>query len=211
MVIGLCFSLVLNRSFKGRGLVRALILVPWALPHIVTGITWKWIFNANYGVLNGILYSLGLIESYKAWLGSADTALYMIVVPKVWKEIPFVALILLAGLQTIPRRLYESARVDGANPWQSFLHVTLPLLKPQILVVLVLETVWAIRVFDVVYAMTRGGPANASMVLNYLTYKETFEYLHFGYGAALAWIMLIITLGLAIIYVAQLRSEDSVY
>jgi len=203
-VIGLGIALVLNRDFKYRGIVRALILIPWALPSVVVGITWQWIYNANYGVLNGLLLSLGFIDSYRSWLGNPSTALYMVVITKIWKEVPFVALILLAGLQTIPKNLYEAAKIDGSNLWQCFRDITLPLLRPSILVVLVLQTMWAIRVFDIIYVMTRGGPANKTMVITYYTFLRTFKFLDFGHGTALAYVVTMFIVLFTLLYIKLL-------
>jgi len=203
-VIGLGVALVLNRDFKYRGVVRALILIPWALPSVVVGTTWHWIYNANYGALNGLLLSLGLIDSYRSWLGNPSTALYMVVITKIWKEAPFVALILLAGLQTIPKNLYEVAKIDGSNSWHCFRHITLPLLRPSILVVVVLQTMWSIRVFDIIYVMTRGGPANKTMVITYYTFLRTFKFLDFGHGTALAYIVTMFIVVLTLIYIKLL-------
>lgn len=202
--IGLGIALVLNREFRYRGIVRALILIPWALPSVVVGITWRWIYNADYGALNGLLLNFGLIDSYRSWLGNPSTALYMIVITKIWKEVPFVALILLAGLQTIPKSLYEAAKIDGSDFWRCFRYITLPLLRPSILVVLVLQTMWSIRVFDIIYVMTRGGPANKTMVITYYTFLRTFKFLDFGHGTALAYIVTMFIVVLTLIYIKLL-------
>lgn len=207
LLLGLGMALVLNQTFVGRRLVRSLILLPWVLPTIVVGTTWLWIYNGNYGVLNALLLQLGVIAGYQTWLGSPDLALYMVILVKVWKEIPFVALILLASLQTIPRDLYEAARIDGAGHLAAFMRITLPLLKPGLLVVTVLQTMWAFRVFDIIYALTNGGPADRTMVLAYLTYHETFKGLRFGSGAALSYIVTIIIMGMAVVYIKLLSSD----
>ena len=157
MIIGLIVALVLNQNFVGRKLVRVLVLIPWVLPTMVISASWEWIYNGNYGALNGLLYQLGLIDQYRTWLGNINLVIYALSLVKVWKEIPFVALILLASLQTIPRELYEAASMDGAGTWSRFWLVTIPLLRPALLVALVLQTMWAFRIFDIVYALTQGG------------------------------------------------------
>ncbi len=207
VVLGLLVALVLHQRFVGRRVVRALLLIPWALPSVVTGVIWLWIYNGNYGALNGLLYQLGFIRSYQTWLGDPTRALYMVVVTKVWKEIPFVALILLATLQTIPSEVHEAARVDGTGVLAGFFRITLPLLRPGLLVVVILQTMWAFRVFDIVYVLTSGGPADATMVVAYLTYLETFKFLRFGSGTALAYIVTFFIVLASFAYVRLLRSE----
>jgi multiple sugar transport system permease protein len=207
IVLGLLVALVLNQAFVGRRVVRALMLIPWAVPSVVTGVIWLWIYNGNYGALNGLLYQLGLIRSYQSWLGDPTSALYAVVATKVWKELPFVALLLLATLQTIPAEMLEAARVDGAGVLGTFFRITLPLLRPGLLVVAILETMWAFRVFDIVYVLTSGGPADATMVVAYLTYLETFKFLRFGSGAALAYIVTLFIVLFSFAYVRLLRSE----
>jgi ABC-type sugar transport system permease subunit len=207
IVLGLLVALVLNQAFVGRRVVRALMLIPWAVPSVVTGVIWLWIYNGNYGALNGLLYQLGLIHDYQSWLGDPTTALYAVVTTKVWKELPFVALLLLATLQTIPAEVLEAARVDGAGVLGTFFRITLPLLRPGLLVVAILETMWAFRVFDIVYVLTSGGPADATMVVAYLTYLETFKFLRFGSGAALAYIVTLFIVLFSFAYVRLLRSE----
>jgi multiple sugar transport system permease protein len=207
IVLGLLVALVLNQRFVGRRVVRALMLIPWAVPSVVTGVIWLWIYNGNYGALNGLLYQLGLIGSYQSWLGDPTSALYAVVATKVWKELPFVALLLLATLQTIPAELLEAGRVDGAGMLGTFFRITMPLLRPGLLVVAVLETMWTFRVFDIVYVLTSGGPADATMVVAYLTYLETFKFLRFGSGAALAYIVTLFIVVFSFVYVRLLRSE----
>ena len=207
MLIGLLVALVLNQNFVGRKLVRVLILIPWVLPTLAITSTWVWIYNGNYGALNGLLYQLGLIGKYRTWLGDLNLVTYAIILVKVWKEIPFVALILLASLQTIPRELYEAAKIDGANIWANFLHITIPLLRPTILVALVLQTMWTFRIFDIVYAMTQGGPANKTMVIAYWTYMQAFKFNHYGTGAALAYIVTIFLMLLSLVYIRLISTN----
>ena len=201
MIFGLIVALVLNQNFIGRKLVRVLILIPWVLPTMVISASWEWIYNGNYGALNGLLYQLGLIDQYRTWLGNIDLVIYALSLVKVWKEIPFVALILLASLQTIPRELYEAAEIDGAGAWSRFRLITIPLLRPAILVALVLQTMWAFRIFDIVYALTQGGPANKTMVVAYWTYMQAFKFNHYGTGAALAYIVTIFLMLLSLVYI----------
>jgi len=207
IVIGLVVALVLNRDFVGRKIVRVVILIPWVLPTMVVSATWIWIYNGNFGALNGLLLQLGLIDKYRTYLGNPDLALYAISVTKIWKEIPFVALLLLASLQSIPREMYEAAHIDGAGSWDCFRRITLPLLRPALMVVTVVQTMWAFRIFDLVYAMTQGGPANKTMVIAYWTYMQAFKFHHYGIGSALAYIVTIFLILLSLVYIRALGTS----
>ncbi|NPV53376.1 MAG: sugar ABC transporter permease [Firmicutes bacterium] len=207
VVLGVAVSLLLNEKFAGRGVLRSLILVPWALPVTVNGIMWKWILNSSYGALNSLLYQLGLISSYRAWLSEPFMAMNMAIVAEVWKVTPLVVLLLLAALQTIPHQLYEAATVDGASAWRKFRHITLPLLQPTILIILVLRTLDAFKVFDLIFVMTRGGPANGTMVLSYFTYIRAFRFLNFGQGAALSYVITLFIGLIALLYTRVMRSD----
>ena len=157
--------------------------------------------NANYGVLNGILKYLGIIDTYQVWLGSHFSALNFLLIVDVWKSVPFVALLVLAGLQRVPQSLYRAAYVDGAGPVQSFFHVTLPTIRSVLAVAIVLQTIWSLRVFDLVFVLTRGGPADATVLLNFLAYRVTFNFLDLGYGSAIANVIFALTFVLAAAYV----------
>jgi ABC-type sugar transport system permease subunit len=207
-VLGFLIALVLNQKFVGRGFVRAFILLPWAIPTIVNGILWEWIYNANYGALNGLLFQLGMIDNYKNWLGEPWLALNMIIIADTWKMTPFYVILYLAGLQTIPRELYDSAKIDGAGIWKRFLHITLPMLKPIILVILVLRTMQAFKVFDIIYIMTKGGPSGGTMVISFYTYIESFGNLNFGYGSAMSFIIAVIIISIAALY-KKLLDQDT--
>jgi ABC-type sugar transport system permease subunit len=143
-------------------MLRMLALLPWAVPSVVNGIMWKWILNPSYGSLNGLLYSMGIIDQYIIWLGNPELALAMVVLADIWKETPFIMLLFLAALQTIPGDLYEAARVDGANRLQSFFQITLPLIRPTLFVAVALRTIWALKSFDLIYTLTAGGPSNGT-------------------------------------------------
>lgn len=211
-ILGLAVALLMHRTFKGRGIVRASVLVPWAIPTAISAMLWKYLYNDQYGVFNDIMFKLGLIDSYKAWLGSPGTAMFSLVLTDVWKTTPFMALLLLAGLQMIPEELYESARVDGANVWQRFWHITLPMLKPAILVALLFRTLDAFRVFDIVMVMTGGGPADTTETISTLAYKVMMRYLDFGNGSALAVITFICVFLISFFYIkvlgVQLVEDD---
>jgi multiple sugar transport system permease protein len=190
----LAVALFLNETFRGRRILAILLLVPWATPSVVNGLMWKWIYDSNYGVLNGLLSTLGLIDGYKIWLADPNKTLYLIANAAIWKQMPLSAILLLVTMKSIPEDLYKAARVDGANVLQRFLHVTLPALRPGLMLVLVYETMISVRHFDLFMLLTQGGPGNASSTLSWQIYVETFRSLHFGTGSALAYILAFVTL-----------------
>jgi multiple sugar transport system permease protein len=190
----LAVALFLNETFRGRRILAILLLVPWATPSVVNGLMWKWIYDSNYGVLNGLLSALGLIDNYKIWLADPDKTLYLIANAAIWKQMPLSAILLLVTMKSISEDLYKAARVDGANVFQRFLHVTLPALRPGLMLVLVYETMISVRHFDLFMLLTQGGPGNASSTLSWQIYVETFRSLRFGTGSALAYILAFVTL-----------------
>jgi multiple sugar transport system permease protein/N,N'-diacetylchitobiose transport system permease protein len=208
LLFGIGIALLLYAPLRGRWLFRTIVVLPWALPTIVNGAMWRYFFNAEYGVVNAVLTQLGISSSYHAWMGSPFAALNVVILADVWKNTSLVAFFLLAGLTTIPRDLYESARVDGVSAFRAFLHITLPLLRPVIVVVLVLRTIEAFKVFDIIYVMTGGGPANGTQSIAYYTYQRAFSDEYFGYGSALAYLIVLFILVFAIIYIRALRSEN---
>jgi len=211
-VLGLAMALVLFEQFAGRGLVRAAMLVPWAIPTVVTSKMFAWLFDGQNGIVNFLLRSARLIEGNVNWYGSVDHAMQTIIVADVWKTTPFMALLLLAGLQTIPRSLAEAASIDGASGWQYFWRVRLPLLAPTLLIAAMFRALDAFRIFDLVYVLTGGGPADSTEVLSTLTYKTLFSALQFGIGSALATAMfvteMLIALGFAIFLIRRLRQAE---
>jgi ABC-type sugar transport system permease subunit len=209
LVFGLAIAMLLAAPLRARWLFRSIVVLPWALPTIVNGALWRYVFNAQYGVLNAILTQLGFQDTYHTWLNSQTFALNAVIFADVWKNTSLVAFILLAGLTTIPKELYEAARVDGVSAWQAFLRITLPMLKPAIVVVLVLRTIEAFKVFDIIYVMTRGGPANGTQSVALYTYQQAFSNELFGYGAALAYLIVVFIAVFAIIYMRAIRSEDT--
>ncbi len=186
--------------FKGRGLVRAAILVPWAIPTVVSSQMWRFIFNDNYGLLNFILFGTDT-STYAAWLADPATAFAAIVVADVWKTSSFAGLLILAGLQIIPDELYEAAKIDGASAWQQFRKITLPLIKPAILVALLFRTMDAFRVFDLVFVMTQGGPADSTNVLQFYGYKKIFAEGLMGYGSTISVLVFFVTFVISIFYI----------
>jgi multiple sugar transport system permease protein len=197
MVIATLMALLLNEDFRGRRVLSAILLIPWAIPYVADGLMWKWIYDSGYGALNGLLLQLGFIHKYLVWLGDADKTLFLIANAFVWKELPLATILLLVTLKSIRADLYSAAKVDGANVWQRFLHITLPSLVPGFALVMIYETMMAIRHFDLFFILTEGGPAEASHVVAWEVYVETFRKLAFGTGAALAYIMAIATFTLA--------------
>jgi multiple sugar transport system permease protein len=193
-LLGLGIALVLNQSFRGRGALRAIAILPWALPTALMGLVWAWIFNDQYGVWNDILLRLGLIKTGVNWLGEPTLAMLSVIAADVWKTTPFVSILLLAGLQSIPEDLYEAYSLDGATAWQSFQNITLPMLLPQILIALLFRFAQAFGAFDLIQVLTAGGPAGATETVSLYIYSTVMRYLDFGYGATL---VVVTFLGLA--------------
>jgi len=207
LLFGMGIALLLFAPLRARWLFRTVVVIPWALPTIVNGAMWRYFFNAQYGVVNALLTQLGISSSYHAFLSSPFTALNVVTFADVWKNTSLVAFFLLAGLTTIPKDLYEAARVDGYGRLGAFVHITLPLLRPVILVVLVLRTIEAFKVFDIIYIMTGGGPANGTESIAFFTYERAFSDEYFGYGSALAFLIVVFIMALAIVYMRLLRSD----
>jgi multiple sugar transport system permease protein len=207
MVLGTCFALVLNKKFKGSGFLRGVMILPWALPSVVNGVMWKWIFNANYGALNALLLQFHLINHYIVWLGQSSTALNCMIFANVWKETPYVVLLMLAALSNISLDLYEAARIDGSNGWNSFWKVTLPLLKPIVIVLVITKTIWAIQTFDLPYILTAGGPSNSTELISVYIEKTAINYTEFGYGSAMSFMLMLVTLVLCALYIKLLAKN----
>lgn len=198
LLLGFSIALLLSRPFKLRGIIRAIVLIPWVIPTVVSAKMWEWIYNTDFGILN---YLIGFKIN---WLGTPFLAMNAAVIMDVWKTTPFVVIILMAGLQVIPKELYQAAKVDGAGNWTIFRRVTLPLLKPLILVALIFRTLDAFRVFDAVYVLTGGGPANTTETLSIYSYKVLFQTLQFGYGSALSVIVFLCIGSISIFYIKML-------
>ena len=207
LVIGLWLALALNRAFRGRGLVRAAVLVPWAIPTVVSALLWRFMFEGQTGIVNALLANAGLIKEPVVWFIQPGTAWIPVILADVWKTTPFVALLLLAGLQNIDASLYEAARIDGASAWRQFRYVTLPLLRPAILVALIFRTLDAFRVFDLIYALTGGGPGTSTEPIALYTFNALLQNLQFGYGSALSVIVFLVTFGLAVAYIRFLGAD----
>jgi trehalose/maltose transport system permease protein len=205
-VLGMIIALVVNSNFKGRGVMRAVMLVPWAIPTVISARMWQWMYNDIYGVINDLLMRLHLIDHAVAWTSQPNTQLASVAAVDIWKTTPFVALLLLAGLQVIPNDLYEAANVDGASKWQQFWRITMPLLRPAILVALIFRTLDALRVFDVFYVFF-GGAANTQTMAIY-DQNTIVSFNDVGYGAAISVAIFLIIAVFVVIYVTFMRVEE---
>jgi multiple sugar transport system permease protein len=203
VLLGLVIALVLNESFRGRGWLRAIVLIPWAVPTVVSSQMWRFMFNDRYGFFNYLLFG-NATQFYWAPLAEPGVALLSIMVADIWKTSSFAGLIILAGLQVIPRDLYEAAGIDGASGWQKFRFITLPMVKPALLLALLFRTIDALKVFDLVFVMTQGGPADTTNVLQFYGYKKSFAEGMIGYGSAIAVTVFVISLLLSILYIRLL-------
>jgi multiple sugar transport system permease protein len=207
-VLGLLTALALNEAIPLRGLFRGIALVPWVCPAVVAGLTWRWIYDANVGPLNHALRQLGLAAGV-GWLANDRTALLATMIVSVWKLLPFMIVMLLAGLQAVPQELYEAASVDGANVWARFRDVTLPLLNRIGGIAFLLSVIWTFNQFDSVYVLTQGGPGNSTMLLSLLTYLYAFRYFQIGYASAIGVVMLILLLLPMSLFIRQVLHDMS--
>lgn len=206
VLLGTAIALLLHRGFRGRGLARTLVVLPWALPTAVMALAWGWIFNDSFGVANDLLLRAGVLGAPVAWLGRPDTAMTALIVADVWKTTPFVALIALAGLQSIPRGILEAARVDGLGAWARLRRIVLPLLAPTLLVAAAFRAVQAYATFDLVYVLTGGGPGGATETVSLYAFQNYFRYLDFSYGSAIAVQGVLLLLGGGAVFIVLARS-----
>ncbi|KAF0994856.1 carbohydrate ABC transporter permease [Geobacillus sp. TFV-3] len=207
LVLGLGIALLINKAFFGRGLVRATILIPWAIPTAVSALMWKFLYDGQNGIVAHYFETVGLVDRMGDLLTTEAGAMFAVIFADVWKTTPYMALLLLAGLQTIPSSLYEAASIDGATKWQQFTQITLPLLKSSILVALLFRTLDAFRVFDLIYVLTGGGPANSTETISILAYKVMFSQTNFGAGSALAVIVFLCVAVISMIYIRWLGRD----
>ena len=203
--LGLAMALLLNHPLARSPVLRVLLILPWAIAPVANGVLWKWILHANYGIANALLRSTGVIERNITWLGDPILALNSMLLVDIWKSTPFIAILLLAALQGIPNGLYRAAAMDGATGWQAFRYVTLPGLGTALAIAVVLQTIWSLRIFDLIFVLTKGGPFDSTIVMNFLAYRVTFGFLKFGYGAAIANVLFVTSIILAILYMRLLR------
>jgi multiple sugar transport system permease protein len=209
-LLGLGLALLLNSQIRGRGLFRASLLVPMMLPPVVAGVVWRLLLNPNFGAVNGTLKQIGIDTESLTWTASPRLAMLSVIAVDVWQWTPFVFLVLLAGLQAIPQEPYEAALIDGSSRWQTFRHVTLPLLKPAILIVLLLRTMDLLRVFDQIFILTEGGPGFATETISLYIYRTAFRFFDFGYAAAMSFVLLIVTNVISVFYIRVLKHETRI-
>jgi len=208
-VLGLCTALMVNQKFRGRTIARLLVALPWAVPSVVAAVAWWWMFDSSFGLINWALIRLGVISETITWLSRPNEAFFVVVVVMVWKAYPFVSVMMLAGLQSIPVELYDAAKVDGANAWKRFLYITMPGLRSVRGIALILVLLWVFRDFPIIYLLTGGGPFRSTQTLAIMTYQEAFQFFRMGYASAIG----VVTLFIAIIasFVMIRSTSDSIY
>jgi len=205
---GLIGALILNRQFPGRAAVRGVALIPWATPSVLVALMWTWMLDGNYGLVNDLLVKAGILSRFQPWLAQPWSALPAVMLADVWQGIPFFAVMLLAALQAIPEDLFEAARIDGASTWRVFLHVTLPLLVPTILITTMLRMIWTANYMDLIMIMTGGGPGYSSLTVPLHAYYIAYKRLDFGYGATIAIVQVVALAAAIVVYLRQLRRNE---
>ena len=200
MLLGLIVALVLNEPFPWRSLARGITLIPWVTPSVVAVLTWRWMYDAEFGVINAALVSLRIVSQPIVWLGNTHTALWAIIVESIWKGTPFVAILLLAALQAVPTELYDVAKVDGANAWGRLRHITLPLITPTLIIAATLTTIFTFNNFNAIWLMTQGGPLHASETLTILVYNQAFVAYDLGQATATGMITFLILFVFVVVF-----------
>ncbi len=198
-VLGMLVALVLNAEFKGRGIVRAAILIPWAIPTIVSARMWGWMLNDQFGIINDLGMKLGLLSQKVAWTASPETAMTAVLIVDIWKTTPFMALLILAGLQMIPRDIYEAAEIDGVHPVKQFFRITLPLVRPALMVAIIFRILDALRIFDLIYVLTPNSAATKTMSV--LARENLFDFDNFAYGSAQSTFLFVLIVLFTILYI----------
>jgi multiple sugar transport system permease protein len=206
-LIGMIFALIMNKAIPGQGIIRTAVLVPWAIPTIVSGLMWQFMYSDQYGIINLILSKLHLIQDYIPWLIEKNTAIIAVIIADVWKTTPYMSLLILSGLQTVPESLYEAASLDGANKVQRFFKITLPIIKPVVVVAILFRVLATFRIYDLVVALTSGGPADGTQSLSLYTIKTYFNFGNLGYGATLAVVTFIISLLISFLFMDALKTK----
>lgn len=204
--LGFILANILNKNFPGRGIIRGLLMIPMLASPIVSGIIWRFMYNPDFGIINYFLTQLGL--SPQVWTGDPKTALLSCMIVDIWEYTPFVMLLLLAGLQSIPKEQYEAAEIDGAGFFGKLKYITIPFLRPMLLIVLLLRTMDSIKIFDQVYALTGGGPGISSLTLGVYAYTKGFRNFYLGYAASISWVLALITMVISIIYIRSIKLPD---
>jgi multiple sugar transport system permease protein len=207
---GFAAALLLHQSFRGRAFVRTVTLLPWIVPGVVVALVWEWLYQPNYGVINDVLLRIGWLRDRVAWLSDPGLAMPAVIATNVWRGVPFFAVMLLAGLQAIPDELYEAARVDGATVMDRFARITLPLLRPIIIVATATRVIWTFNYADLIFVMTNGGPANATQITSTYTLVTAYSTLDFGYAATLSVVLLVVMMVFTVLYLRATRGIESV-
>lgn len=200
-VVGFALALALNTRIRGAKVLRGLMLIPWLIPGVVVSFLWMWIFNANYGVLNALFEGVGLIDEPQAWLANPTTAMIAVIVAKTWQSFPWMMVMLLAGLQTVPIELHEAAEIDGAGTVRRFFSITVPQMRGIIGLVLLLEFIWNFQHFDIIYVLTGGGPAGSTQTFATAVYETAFDGFDLGRAGALGLLWMVLLMGLVVVYV----------
>lgn len=208
LAFGLGLAVLLNKSLPARGLVRMAILFPWALPTALNALMWRWMFNTEFGFFNAVLVDTGIAHQHVNWLGVIPLAMYSMMAVSIWKTSSFIALLLLAGLQSIPSEVYEAGRVDGTTTWSEFRYITLPLLRPAILVAVLLRTMDALRAFELPFNLTAGGPLTSTETLSLYSYRIIFQYVDFNMGSAAIVIQFVVIMFISLFYIFTIRGDN---
>ena len=209
LLLGLIGAWLLNRRFKGRDIVRAVILLPWVFPSVLTGLMWVWMLDDTYGVINDVLYRLSIIDSFVPWMAQSGTALYGVIITQIWHGTPFFLIMILAAFQSIPDELYEAARIDGANLWQEFRYVSWPMIIPTVIITTLLRTIWTANYVELIQIMTEGGPGYSSLTLPIYAFRKAYSSLDFGYSSALSLVLVAILAILVWIYMRLLKKRET--
>jgi ABC-type sugar transport system permease subunit len=207
LLLGLILAVGMSRATRGRGLLRVSVLLPWSIPTVVVALLWRFMFDSQSGIVNAMLSSTNIVPDGFAWFVQSRAAWVPVILADVWKMTPFVALLLLAGLESIDQALYEAARLDGATAWQQFTHITLPLLRPAMTVAVLFRTLDGLRVFDLIFVLTGGGPGTATEPISLYTFTTLLQNLRFGFGSALAILTFLMTFGFALAYIRLFARE----
>lgn len=206
-LIAFIIALTLNREFFGNRLLRVLLIVPWAIPNVAVGLMWQWMYNGSYGIINGLLGTLGIIRESVVWLGNPKTAMAALIFAHMWKIVPFMGLLILSALQTIPKDLYDAATIDGCSPYKSIYYITIPYIKLPMLFTLIFQTINTIKAFDIVYVCTKGGPMDVTRLTYFYAYEQSFLNYNLSYGTTLAFTVFAVIFGLMMIYIRLFSTE----
>lgn len=205
LLFSFAVALVLSQDFKGKNLLQVLLLIPWGIPFVVSGSMWRWMWDANYGLFNAIAQQLGLISGYVAWLNFSTYAVLAVLIAHVWTSFPFAAILLIAGMASVPKELYEAALIDGAKAVARFRNITLVWIRPMLLIVFIYQTLTALKIFDLVYSITRGGPYDSTDVISFHIWRLAFTYGNFGQGSALALMIVVVGYLIAVFYFRAIK------